>query len=214
VWMPLVPQLKINYQLFLVDLPGFGQSSMMAWDIFKKQLLNQLPEQFVLLGWSMGGLYATRLALEEPERIIHLLNITSSPRFLLSTDWPGVSHEVFNTFYQNLLRDTRGTLKEFLKLHVRKNKLELALGGIPSFAGLESGLEILETWDFRQQLKKFKQPACYMFGRLDPIVPMSTMITMQEHYPTFEYFSFNRGAHMPFLSHMDIFINKIQGLIK
>lgn len=214
VWVPLVFQLEGNYQLILVDLPGFGQSSMMDWSSFKTQLLNQLPAQFALLGWSMGGLFATRVALEEPERVTHLINITSSPRFLLDNDWPGVSQEVFTTFYQNLLKDSRATLEEFIALQVSKHNFELALGHLPSSAGLASGLDILGTWDFRQQLKQFERPVCYMFGRLDPIVPVKTMKAMQEHYPGFKYVYFNRAAHMPFLSHIDLFTNEIQEFIK
>lgn len=214
VWMPLVAQLEGKYQLILVDLPGFGQSAMMDWPSFKIQLLTQLPEQFAVLGWSMGGLFATRLALEAPERVTHLINVTSSPRFLLDHDWPGVAHEVFTIFYQNLLKNPRATLDEFVALQVSKHQFELALGQLPSSAGLASGLDVLATWDFRQQLKQLARPVCYMFGRLDPIVPVKTMKAMQERHSEFKYVYFNRAAHMPFLSHMDLFISEIQEFIQ
>ena len=214
VWMPLVSQLMMNYRLILVDLPGFGQSSLMNWDLFKSQLLSQLPEQFAVVGWSMGGLYATRLALEEPERVNYLVNITSSPRFLLDNDWPGVSKKVFAGFYQKLTIDSRATLKEFIELQVCKSNLQPVLGHLPTIEGLVSGLEVLRTWDFREQLKHFDRPACYMFGRLDPIVPVKTMRAMQLMYPDFNYVFFNRAAHMPFLSHRDLFIEEIRGFIQ
>lgn len=214
IWMPLVPQLMMHYELILVDLPGFGQTPMMSWDEFKGQLLSQLPEQFAVIGWSMGGLYSTRIALEAPERVTCLLNITSSPKFLLEGDWPGISKEVFTTFYQSLLRDTRATLNEFIELNTSKNKFPSIHSLLPSSEGLESGLETLATWDFREQLKSFNKPVYYFFGRLDPIVPVKTMHTMQEQYPEFYYKLFHRAAHMPFLSHMDLFIDEIREFIK
>lgn len=214
IWEPLLPQLMANYRLILVDLPGFGESTMMDWPSFKSQLLNQLPEQFALVGWSMGGLYATRLALEEPLRVTHLLNITSSPRFLLDGAWPGVSAEVFTTFYHNVSKNSEATLNEFIELNVGKDKFHPILGRLPSTEGLESGLDILAQWDFREQLAHFERPACYMFGRLDPIVPVKTMKAMQEKYPNFEYVFFNRAAHMPFLSHTDLFLDELRGFIQ
>ena len=100
VWMALIPKLITHYQLILIDLPGFGQSPIMDWHFFKKNLLSQLPEKFALVGWSMGGIYAMRLALENPERVDYFISVTSSPRFLLDYSWPGVSQEVFQGFYK------------------------------------------------------------------------------------------------------------------
>ncbi len=212
IWMKLVPHLAENYQVILVDLPGFGQSTMMSWELFKHQLVNQLPRKFAVLGWSMGGLYATRLALEESGRVTHLVNITSSPRFLLDDDWPAVSADLFEQFYQKLLDAPEVTLKEFIALQNVSH--DLVLEHQPSEEGLKLGLDILAQWDFRQQLVTFDRPACYMFSRLDPIVPIKLMQAMQSLYPNFNYVFFKRAAHMPFLSHMDLFLEEIKRFIQ
>lgn len=60
IWSDILPHLLAlpsQYQIFLVDLPGFGSSSCMSWSTFKSTLLSQLPTQFTLLGWSLGGGY-------------------------------------------------------------------------------------------------------------------------------------------------------------
>lgn len=187
---------------------------MMDWPAFKTSLLAQLPDYFAVVGWSMGGLYGTRLALEAPQRVTHLMNICSSPRFLLDNSWPGVAREVFAEFYRKLSHAPRNTLKEFIELQTSRIKFKIELGGLPTAEGLASGLEILDTWDFREQMTQFDRPACYMFSRLDPIVPVKTMRVMQEIYPNFNYVFFNRAAHMPFLSHPDLFLNELRGFIK
>lgn len=217
IWLPLVPKLEMSYELILVDLPGFGQSSMMGWELFKEKLLNELPDQFAVIGWSMGGLYAMRLATEMPERVAHLVGIASSPRFLFDDDvWPGISRDVFSRFYKNLSEDPGSTLKEFLLLHGLKHDAEQEPlpDLLPDVSGLSSGLHVLETWDLRGDIRHFANPACFIFGRLDPIVPVKTMQQMQLIYPQFNYVLFKRAAHMPFLSHTDLFIEELQGFIQ
>ncbi|HHT0591713.1 TPA: alpha/beta fold hydrolase [Legionella anisa] len=215
IWLPLIPKLSMNYQLILVDLPGFGHSPVMDWDSFKECLVAQLPNQFALIGWSMGGLYAMRLAAEEFGRVDYLVNVTSSPRFLNSDLWSGISQDVFKKFYKNLSEEPHVTLKEFLELNglTSNDKLHYLPDKLPSQEGLELGLKILETWDLREELKQLDKPSCFMFGRLDPIVPIKTMSTMQLSYPEFKYVLFKRAAHMPFLSHMDLFIEELRGFI-
>ncbi|KTD41229.1 alpha/beta fold hydrolase [Legionella parisiensis] len=216
IWLTLVPKLFEDYQLILVDLPGFGHSPVMDWESFKELLVEHLPDRFAIIGWSMGGLYAMRLAVEEPGRVDYLVNITSSPRFLNSDLWPGVSHDVFKKFYKNLLEEPHATLKEFLVLNgLSRNDNQFHLPDkLPSQEGLELGLKILETWDLREKLKQFDKPSCFIFGRLDPIVPIKTMNFMKLSYPDFHYVLFKRAAHMPFLSHMDLFIEELRGFIK
>lgn len=213
IWLPLVPELKAHYQLILVDLPGFGLTSMMEWPEFKKSLLTILPLRFAVAGWSMGGLYATRLAAEEPQRVQCLLNISSSPRFITDSLWPGVSKEVFINFYNNLSSNLTATLNEFIALQINKTKVCLQHGTPPSVLGLKSGLQILDTWDLREELKKLEMPTCYLFGRLDPITSVKTMQTMKSDYPNFKYVLFHKSAHMPFLSHKKEFIDEVLGFI-
>lgn len=214
IWLPLIPQLEQIYQVILVDLPGFGLTSMMGWEIFKEKLLVELPDQFALAGWSMGGLYASRLAIEEPERIIRLINITSSPRFITDDSWPGVTKEVFTNFYNNLSSDLNATLEEFIALQLKKSNVPFTLGKPPSAEGLKSGLYILDHWDLREALTHVTLPVCFMFGRLDPITPVKTMTAMQLNYPDFNYVLFKKAAHMPFLSHTEAFITELKGFIQ
>lgn len=214
VWLPLVDQLGSHYQLILVDLPGFGLSSSMSWDDFKSQLLAQLPPVFALVGWSLGGLYAQRLAIEESLRVSSLMSIGSSPYFIADPTWPAVPKEVFNHFYKNLSLDLEKTLRDFISLQLNKTKLTLPLGTMPTQKGLEEGLRILDQWDLRDELHTVSIPTSFLFGRLDPIAPVKIMQTMEIVYPNFNYVLFKKSAHMPFLSHQDLFINEFQRLIK
>jgi pimeloyl-[acyl-carrier protein] methyl ester esterase len=214
IWEHLIPLLEKEIQLILVDLPGFGLTPMMEWDSFKANLLKQIPEQFHLVGWSMGGLYATRLAIESPNKVKGLLNITSSPHFIKDKDWPGVDEEVFSHFYTNLSIDITSTLNEFISLQMNYKNLSVPLGSSPSPEGLQHGLTILGEWDFRDKIKQLTMPVAYYFGRLDPITPVKVMEKMQLVYPDLHYVLYKKAAHMPFLSHTDLFLKDFLEFIK
>lgn len=207
IWQTLFPHLSSQYQVYLVDLPGFGASDYLDWQEFKNSLLNRLPERFAIAGWSMGGLFATRLAIEAPTRVTHLLNIASTPRFIQDVDWPGVERSAFQAFYDNLATDPLKTLTQFMGLQWQGYT---APSRIPSLPSLTAGLEVLLTWDLRDALAELTMPVCFLFGRLDTITPRKLMTTMQTRYPQFDYKLFHQAAHVPFLSHTELFLELLQ----
>ena len=212
IWLPLLPALMPHYQLYLVDLPGFGLTPPMEWDAFKSGLMQQLPSKFALIGWSMGGLMATRLALEAPSRVSHLINVASSPRFIRAQHWPGVNRDLFNVFYQDLVTNSAQTLQQFIELQLQGQPFEVSHA--PSLSGLQAGLDWLVHCDHREALKTLHQPICYMFGRLDTIVPRMLHTTMLKQYPNIHCVLFPKAAHAPFLSHPDEFMQALQGFLK
>lgn len=214
IWLPLVTSLKADYELILIDLPGFGQSSMMDWQTFKQKLLKQLPPKFAVTGWSLGGLYAMRLALEAPERVSSVLNVCTSPCFIKQIDWPGVTNTALSRFKQLLAADFKNTIKEFIDLQSQRVPVNIIPGLPPSYAGLEAGLQQLDSLDLREELRAMQPPTAFLFGRLDPITPAATMTTMQALYPNFQYILFKKSAHMPFLSQREDFIASLVGFVQ
>lgn len=213
VWLPLIAGLN-KYQLYLVDLPGFGGSSYIFWEEFKKLLLPQLPDKFTILGWSMGGLFATRLSVEEPDRVSKLINVASSPKFINAHDWAGIDNEVFAAFYEQLLVNPHKTRMDFIKNQLQTSEIpDNLFQSNLNMSGLQGGLEVLLSWDLRHNLISIKQPVLYVFGKLDAIVPRRVMRIMKESYPQFAYEMFDRAAHMPFLSHYDRFIKLLDEFI-
>ncbi|STX28926.1 biotin operon repressor and biotin [Legionella beliardensis] len=212
IWQSLIPLLTNNFTLYLVDLPGFGQSTMMSWSLFKEQLLSKLPEKFAVLGWSLGGLFATKLAIEEHERVSHLLNVTTSPYFVQDTEWPGITPQTLEQFFINLSQNPKQTTEEFIALQLQNFSSSVAnLGEFSSnLEALTNGLTILASWDLRPCLPGLKSPTCFMFGRLDAIVPRHLLPRMQELYPQFNYILFPKAAHMPFISHQQDFIKEVE----
>ena len=204
IWENLAQDNQKNYSFYLVDLPGFGNTKLIDWQKFKLELLRVLPNRFILGGWSLGGLFATKLAIEAPHRVSYLFNIASSPCFIEKENWPGIDPIILNNFYNNLKSNPKRTFKEFLEFQ----KVNLSDIQEPTFSlgGLKEGLNILKNWDLRDDLFNLTVPVSYVYGRLDKIVNFKTFEVLQQKFPHFNYYPFKKAAHMPFLSHPTEFI--------
>jgi pimeloyl-[acyl-carrier protein] methyl ester esterase len=214
IWLKLAEALEGKYQFYLVDLPGFGASSDMDWEDFKYKLSEKIPQQFALAGWSMGGLFATRLALEKPQQVSYLINIASSPFFIQKKGWPGIKRSVFENIFRDLSKDPREVVSQFISSQSQNQSSNYCLEKIPALKSLKAGLDILINWDLREPLLHFNKPACFIFGRLDAITPRVLMTAMQKNYPNFEYVMFDKASHMPFLSHQNEFITVLERILE
>lgn len=198
IWRPFLPELTRFATVYLVDLPGFGDTPYMSWSDFSLCLLQRLPEKFVPVGWSLGGAYAMRLAINVQERAYQFVTLAASPKFISEPGWPGIDPLILNAFIDKFLLDPEKTLNDFLKLQ-GPHRTALKIGKAPTFEGLKAGLDVLRDWDLREGLSSVK--GGMVFGKLDAIVPAQTAIHLQRAYPHIDSFTLRRASHIPFLSH-------------
>ncbi len=186
VWHGIVPALASRYRVHLVDLPGFGNSPLageVAYSLpwLAEQVAAILPEQCHLLGWSLGGLVASQLALSHPERLHSLITVASSPCFMARDEWPGIAPKVLTGFNQMLAGDFKQTIERFLAIQamgseharddIRQLRHWLAERPAPQLAALEAGLGLLAEVDLRDELTSLSLPWLRVYGRLDSLVP-------------------------------------------
>ena len=222
VWQNIVPRLSPHFRLHLVDLPGFGRSQgfgALTLADMAQQLLPQLPERAVLLGWSLGGLVASQIALAQPERVTALISVASSPCFTAHEDWPGIKPETLESFQQQLSNDFQRTVERFLALQTmgtenarqdaRQLKEVVLSQPMPSVAVLEGGLEILSNVDLRAQLPQLVMPFLRLYGALDGLVPRRIAKQLDEALPRSPSIVMENAAHAPFVSHPDTFCQHI-----
>jgi pimeloyl-ACP methyl ester carboxylesterase len=82
-WSNLMPQFaKAGYQVYAIDLLGYGKSDRPADAAYSIAQETRIVEDFLaqkhmqrvnLMGWSMGGWIAARIALDKPEMIDRLV---------------------------------------------------------------------------------------------------------------------------------------------
>lgn len=226
VWQPLLALFnennEQNYQIITVDLPGFGINNSV--DIHPYSLsnichyLDQVIDQpAIYLGWSLGGLVATEMALKYPDKVKGLITIASSPYFVeqAENNWLGIKEEVLNNFHQQLAEDTSKTITGFLKIqamgspHIRQDlKLITALvmkQALPSRKTLDNSLDLLSQCDLRNYLSNITVPFLRLYGSNDSLVPKDVIEKINLLAEQSECHIFDRASHAPFISHLDDF---------
>ena len=139
--------------------------------------------------------------------------IAANPRFVLGEDWPhGVAHAVFAGFADGLRSDWRHTLERFLALEtlgserareeLRSLKSQLFERGEPALEVLEAGLDVLDRYDLRSEIRGLRMPSLWIAGRRDRLVPAAAMQWAAARAPDGRYLELPSG-HAPFLAHAD-----------
>lgn len=229
VWGDAADQLAEHYTVHLVDLPGFGRSPVMpegfAFQPVINTLLAELPEHAMWLGWSMGGLFASGLAMQHPERVSRLVLVGSNAQFIQSTDWPnGVRPELLDMFAQDLETDFRATIQRFLMLNAKgsDNARDVIKGlrqrlfehGEPALSALRGGLQILRDVSLVNRLSQLTMPCLLINGRLDALVPVKAAEAMAAKLPCSELKILEHAAHLPFVSHPNEFVTTINQFVQ
>lgn len=219
VFTPLHSSLS-QYRVHYVDLPGFGHSSMIEGDIdaWVDAIADKLTHKAIWVGWSLGGLVATRAALRYPERVQGLVTIASSPCFMAREEesWPGIPPQVLSDFSKQLDSDLSKTIDRFLAIQAMgsvtakddiKQLRELVLSRpLPQTAALEQGLDMLKHVDLRPQIIQIEQPWLRIWGRLDGLVPRRVPPLMPKDEQRYQDLILHKASHAPFISHKDEFI--------
>ena len=227
VWDCITPELSAHFTLHLVDLPGYGRSGewgAMTLEAMAEKVLENAPERAIWLGWSLGGLVASQIALNHPTRVQALVTVASSPCFSARDEWPGIKPEVLSGFQQQLSEDFQRTVERFLALQTlgtesarqdaRALKQAVLSLPMPSSEALNGGLEILKTADLREPLTALDLPFLRLYGRLDGLVPRKIVPQLDAQWPQSESFIFDKAAHAPFISHPQAFCAPLVALKK
>jgi pimeloyl-[acyl-carrier protein] methyl ester esterase len=233
VWESVVPLLAESYRVTVVDLPGHGRSVDVGVDKPGKYSLKDLAEQVLevtppnaaLVGWSMGGLVATQLVLDNPGTVNGLVLVSSSPKFVRDNSWPdGMEAEVLDSFAGNLREDYRNTIKRFIAIQAmgsdnpreeqRVLRDRVFRHGDPQIAALEGGLKILHEADFRSRLTEIKPPMLLLTGEHDSLFRRQAAEQTQLLNGNSKLVVIKGAGHAPFLSHEDEFIKELKLFLK
>lgn len=215
VWATLAEKLATHFTLHLVDLPGHGHSreqGMDALDSMAEAVAAQLPREYSLAGWSLGGQVAMRIALQAPPT--HLILIGTTPCFVTRDDWTAAMRpDVLADFAHRLGNDYRATLNNFLALQVlhdnaaratlRQLMHSLFQRGEPHPDVLDKGLALLANTDLRGEVGGINAPTLVLHGDRDALTPVAAGRWLAHHIRRTQYVELSGAAHAPFLSHRD-----------
>lgn len=222
IWRDFAQKLGEQYQVICLDLPGHGLSESIkpyTLDQICMTLIEELPESFSILGWSLGASVALTMAKNFPQRVSSLILMSGNPRFVKDKDWSGTRTEVLEGFGKNLTDNCEQTLTRFLALQVfglpdGKNVLTelkqvLKETVLPTEKALQSSLDILKYTDLRNAFKLLPCPINLIQGDKDTLVPVQASLDMQKLKPTCNLNIIDGAGHVPFLSHQSQVIEAI-----
>jgi len=223
VWQPLIKKLSQSFKLYLVDLPGMGFSRPIEpyhLHAVSEKISEMLPPNADVVGWSLGGQVAMRLALDHAHVLRRLVLVGSTPCFVNKADWDiGMTAETFSGFAANVNADYHKTMSQFLTLQsmgaddaratvklLRKKFIERP---VPSSQVLQKALDILLDTDLRPEIAAIRQPTLLVHGDRDSLAPVQAAHWMMQHLPQ-GYLRVIAGAsHAPFLSNPAQFVDAL-----
>lgn len=217
IWQMWAEQTFIGYRLTFIDLPGHGNSpeldveDTILADAWQNALLAVMPESAIVVGWSLGGLLAQRIALMQPQRVSALILIASSPCFVQQEGWlPALEKSLFARYLTEVVTQTLSLLKSFIALQtlgspqpkqLLKQLLPLISDTLSTHRGsLKQGLQLLETLDLRADLIQLSIPTLWLLAEQDAIVPAALAQALAQLQPQAQIQSISLAGHLPFLS--------------
>lgn len=225
-WGESMRELCASFRVHALDLPGHGLSAATqatSFDAAVEAVAEAMPRDAIVCGWSLGGLFAQRLARDHPERVRALALVGTTPCFVARDGWrAAMKASTFGGFEAGLATDMEATLARFVRLAalngaearaaIRMLSHQLAERGPPNAGGLACALGWLRDTDLRNDAQNLAQPAVVIHGCRDALAPIDAARWLAGSLPDARMVELDDCAHLPFLSHPDAFVGALESL--
>lgn len=209
IFKPLYPLLERDFQIYALDLPGFGKTPIekpMALkdyaDFVYEFLKNNKIERPIIIGHSFGGAIAAKLAILYPENVSKLILVSASairhPRrkiILLNK-----MAELTKIFFPEKLRKL---IFKILKL----DKTDYAQIDNPK---LKETFKKVISEDLSSDLSAIKIPTLVTWGEKDIITPIKEGELIAKLIPNAKFSVVKDVGHFKFLEKPEEFIKLIK----
>ena len=210
VWAGFAEGFQPEWNVKIPTLPGYDGAATCALGLedVARALLAEVPDDSILIGWSLGGMIGIRIASMKPVRKLILL--AGSPCFVKKDDWPcGTGAELVERLMQRLQDDPDRALQEFALLSSKGDGRPRAtyqvLAGLQKenrahTGALIDGLDMLLHTDLRVELSGLKCKAGVILAANDRLLPVSAGAAMLSLRSGLELEVIEGAGHAPFIS--------------
>ena len=187
IWQDLIESLQRVIPVITLNLPGFGDNRWASWsgveDLCEK-ILQTMPPRAIYMGWSLGGMLATKIAVTFPERVAGIITLATNISFVERNHWPhGMAISDFRNFHKGIAKAPEQTLKRFHllisqgdQLHRQQFRwLQTVAAKTEDYEHLLPMLSLLADIDNREDIHKLSIPGLHIFGESDRLVPASVI---------------------------------------
>ena len=226
VWQPLLGKLPIQQSVTCPDLPGHGTAEpleCMDLDSIARALVAEVTRPAVWVGWSLGAMVAVHIARHYPDKVVGLVLLANTPRFVRTDDWScAVDRKVFSDFAKELAQDYVRTLRRFLALQVLGSttgdnmrdtirQLQQQMNA-PDPVALQQGLDILLHTDQRDDYRQLTVPVNCVLGSEDTLVPVSAGAAINTLNQRIGIEYIDGAGHASLMSHSGVVARHIETL--
>lgn len=175
--------------------PG-GEAPELGFENIEKEaarIAKGISKGVTLIGWSMGGMMAMQVAAMVPDKLCALVLVSTTPRFLKSSDFPfGLSPALLRNLQKRIKAEG---IKAFHSL-VFKNREVMGLADLtPERA--EKELAELARVDLRDTLPRIDVPTLIIHGTRDEICLPAAANYMKETIRDSELVMLDGVGHAP-----------------
>lgn len=210
IWRAQIQRLSVHHTVLVPHYPGYGRSAfdpaVATPERVAERLLRALDDlghggAFALIGWSLGGMVAQRLAARHPDRVRALVLVNTTAR-LDEDDSATRGVELLS----GLVADFERGLLPFSPATQRAMRAQLEQGGQagPSTLLMHYASETLR-FDARAELGLIRAPTLIIQGAKDSLTPPSLGCLLHERIPGARYAELREGGHYVPLQHPERF---------
>ena len=225
IFQPLRRRLPEHWQVSTPHLPGHGGNGReggFSVEEAAERLAADIGEPAHILGWSLGGLVALRLAAAYPHKVRSLILCSTFARLHATADYPeGLRQTVLDKMVDLFRADYAKHMRQFLELQLlhtpeRAEMTASVLSDLLRYGEpvlLEEALTAAKNADMRAVLPQIQQPVLLVYGDKDAVTPVRMGEYMARHLPDARLCVAAGAAHTPFLSHSRWFAAQMMGFI-
>ena len=229
VWTLFVEKFSDGKNVCMLSLPGYSDSEInwqdkMSIEAIADHLSEQIAPGAVLIGWSLGGMVAIKIAELLQDKISKLILLASTPCFVKKKDWPhGVSKNRMLAISNQLHSSGADVLNTFIgEIAIGDSSPRTTIRTLTKFvndrtiepATLDYGLEILSNADLRSSLSNLDCSIGMVLGANDRFVLSSTGHATQSLCADIDLIEIENSGHAPFVSEPHATIKAINRLVE
>lgn len=219
-WLENLTHFGRTHRAIALDLPGFGDSPMPAWQIEMPtygRLIHDFCEKLgiervaALVGNSMGGFVSTEAVIEDPKRFERLVLVSAAG--ISFAEAIGRRREAEVSLFEAMMAFTAGPRRVWV---TRPKGRQFAFGRVfhnpnrirpellaeqmepgiraPGFA---DAIRAIGGYDTRHRLPEIEVPTLVVWGLNDHIVPVEAAIGYHRLIPNSRVELFERTGHVP-----------------
>lgn len=206
---PIAESLKNKFKVYLIDVVGFGKSSLPESPLntddfgdFLKELLEGLKiENPILIGHSNGGriiLNAVGRGLVNPKKIVLIDSAGLKPKRSINY--------YLKVYFFKAGKTVLNLLPNISFVKKLKEKLRSKVGSSDyqnSAPVLKETMKIILNEDMRPMLPNIKVPTLLIWGALDTATPISDAYEMEKTIPNAGLVTYPYGSHFAYLENIN-----------